>query len=304
MSNRLLVPRARRIAAPAIILPRRLLCYRGRWDGPGAFAGRLLVEGRAGVIEWIDVQTLLDGGWDGQPATAMLAVTHLIGFGISAGKAVTPGSQTWTSSGSHVVSDYNRLEVAVWGGGGGGGARRTATGPATAGGNSSYASSTPVVGNGGGAGENAPNSPSTTVPDGGAGGTASGGDSNVTGDAGAQPTGSYPGGAGGGGADAVGTLLGTLTGGNGGTVQVNNGVSGSPPGGGGSGGGGESANNYSNGAGGGGGGLARKLWLYGAPGAPGAGDTVAVTVAGAVAGGTGYRTGGAGARGEVRAQWD
>lgn len=33
------------LAAPAIIVPRRLLYYRGRWNGPGDFAGQVLIEG-------------------------------------------------------------------------------------------------------------------------------------------------------------------------------------------------------------------------------------------------------------------
>lgn len=275
MSNRLLVRPADRIAMPALVVPRMVLCYRGVWNGAADFRGRLLVEGRRRDLDWVDIQSLLDGEWDGQPATAMLAVTHLIGFGVGGGKVVIPGSQTWTSSGSHSVSDYNRLEVAVWGGGGGG----AGLGGANTGELSRYNTSTPVRGNGG--------KPGTVDPANGAGGTASGGDSNVTGETGGTDGTAHGGDA----ASGSGTLLGTLTGGPGGT---SNQASGTAPGGG-------ASRSNSSGGNGGGGGLAVKLWNYGDAGAPSPGGSVTVEVGD---GGSGFGSGSDGARGEVRAQWD
>ena len=290
MSNRLLVPRPRRLTAPALILPRTVRFYRGRWDGPDRFAGRLLIEGRAGDLSWVDIQDLLDRGWDGQPATALLAVTELIGFAAGEGRVVVPGSQTWTANGSHSVSDYDRLEVAVWAGGAsGGGVDLDSSGnwngsPGRA---SSYGSSTPVAGNsdsGGGDGVVT----TSANGNGGAGGTASGGDTNTTGDAGANGTTSSGKGGDGG---AGGAARGTTGGGNAGTA----------PGG----GGGGAKNSNGDCGGGGGGGLAVKLWLgTGASGAPAVGASITVTV-GAVRNGDGdSNQGGQGARGEVRAQWD
>lgn len=300
MSNRLLVPRQQRIATPALILRRDLLFYRGRWDGPGAFAGRFLVGGRAGR-EWLDIQTLLDGGWDGQPATAMLAVTHLIGFGVGASRIVIPGSQTWTANGSHDVTDYDRLEVAVWGGGGSGGGVDAGGEGGFNGSNgnlSRYASSTNVQGNGGGGGGG---SSFNSNGSGGSGGTASGGDTNTTGSAGTSGTTSS--GDGGAAASGSGTLLGTLTGGGTANGRSNNGngANGNTIGGGGAGG------KFNNGdaGGGGGGGLAVKLWLgTSASGAPQIAESITVTVGGTRNSSGDEATGGTGARGEVRAQWD
>lgn len=302
MSNRLLVPRSRRLAAPALIFPRRVLYYRGRRNGPADFVGRMLVEGRSGR-EWVDIQALLDGGWDGQPATAILGVTHLIGFGVSESRVVVPGSQTWTANDTHVVSDYDRLEVAVWGGGAsGGGVDLDSSGnwDGSAGRASSYGSSTPVAANAdSGGGQGITNTSSNGT--GGAGGTASGGDTNTSGDAGA--TGTTSSGKGGDGADGTGTLLGTLTGGAGGAARGTTGAgnAGTAPGG----GGGGAKNGNGDCGGGGGGALAIKLWLgVGASGAPAVGASITVTV-GTVRNGSGDdNLGGQGARGEVRAQWD
>lgn len=277
------------LAAPALIVKRTPLYYRGRWNGPDNYHGRLLVEGRAGAREWVDVQALLDGGWDGQPVTTDM-LSHVIGMWGASG-LVIPGSQTWTASGSHVVSRYNRLEVAPWGAGGGGGTKG-ANDDATAGGASTYASSTPVVGNGGGRARS-----SGAGGAGGAGGTATGGDSNVTGEAGDNGSPSNAGD----GASGTGTLLGTLTGGVGSTGGSNTRPDGLPPGGG---GGGENGGTGTKGGGGGGGGLAVKLWTPGTAGAPLTGETITVTIGTGGTGGTGNGGAADGGRGEGRAAWD
>lgn len=301
MSNRLLVPKkdrtlvrpdGRPLSAPALVVKRRVLFYRGLWAGPDDFRGKVLVEERGGDLRWLDLKDLTDDGWDGQAATAMFQLTHLVGFGVVA-SSVVPGSQTFTSNGTHVVSEYNRLEVAVWGGGGPGGG----TSDGTNGNNSSYVSSTPVNGNGGTRGHVTVNGGGT--PGSAAGGTASGGTTNTSGDAGTQRPGIAPGSGGNAGSN-TGTILGTLTGGAGAPgVDGAGGAAGTAPGGGGS--GVDSGGSNNTGGGGGGGGLAVKLWNFGDAGAPAAAASITATV-GAQRAGTGG--GGNGARGEIRAQWD
>lgn len=277
MSNRLLVPREKRFFLPSLIIPRSVLRYRGIWNGAEDFHGALLVEGRKG-LEWVSLQYLFDGGWDGQPPTEAM-LSHAIGlWAASAGVAVVPGSQTWTSSGSHSVTAYNRLEVAVWGGGGGGADNSDNGG---SGGQGRYRSTTEVQGNGGGGG--------VAGGSNGSGGTASGGTTNTTGENGGVDGSAHGGDA----ASNSGTLLGTLTGGGGGTATAD---TGDIPGGGGS-------RVSAGGANGGGGGLAVKLWNKGDSGAPTVGASIITTV-GSGGGGAGAGSSGDGARGEIRAQWD
>lgn len=310
MSNRLLVPREKRFFLPSLIIPRSVLRYRGIWNGAEDFHGALLVEGRKG-LEWVSLQYLFDGGWDGQPPTEAM-LSHAIGlWAASAGVAVVPGSQTWTSNGSHSVTAYNRLEVAVWGGGGGGGGvwpSGAGSVGASNGGQSKYASSTNVIANGGGGGKSCSGSSNGGSS---SGGTASGGDANTSGTGGTA--GGTSSGSGGAAASGSGTILGTLTGGGttAGRGSNGNGASGAIPGAGGAGG----KNSTGDAGGGGGGALAVKLWDgMGASGAPQVGETITVTRGNGSSGASGYNqddpqvlaiaSGGTGGRGEIRAQWD
>lgn len=291
----------RALAAPALIVKRKVLFYRGLWNGPDDFHGRLLVQGRADVLKWVDIRDLFDGEWDGHAITAMFGINHLVGFGVI-GNAVVPGSQTYTASGSDVVGDYNRREASVWGAGGKGGGADSGGGATDGGtgGNSTYATGTALVGNGGQGGHRNINSGGTAAAS--TGGTATGGTANVSGSSGSARV-STAAGAGGQAGSSSGTLLGTLTGGAGAPQHDDSlaGSAGSTPGGGGSGGDDGGANNC--GGGGAGGGLSVRLWNFGDAGAPS--GTITVTVAGTNStNGTGAKAGGNGARGEIRVQWD
>lgn len=296
-----------RPAAPAPIVPRTVLRYRGWWGGPENFRGRWLVEGRAGALAWVDIQQLLEGEWDGQPATASLALTQLIGFGVGEGVVVVPGSQTFTASGSLIIDPYARFEAIVVGaGGGGGGGTASSVAPnGGSGGQSAFASSTPLVGNGGAGGTSALSS-DWDAP-GGGGGSAAGGSSNSTGTAGTagQAASGGPSGKGGTRASYTGTLLTYIerTGGAGRTTDGN----GNPgaDGGAGGGGGGISGSSWKWGGGGGAGGRAARLWVPADSGAPSFGESISITVGAPGSGAdTNSQDGGAGGRGEVQVAWD
>lgn len=304
-----------RPSAPAIIVKRKVLYYRGLWAGSEATAqGRLLVEGRAGALSWVDIRDLFDGEWDGQAATALLRVNQLVGFGAGGEEPVIPGSQTWTSNGTHVVPLYNRLEVIVVGGGGPGGSTTGTSGGRPNGNLSRYNSSSPVTGNGGEAGAHS----LTGSGSGGSGGTGSRGDTNSTGNNGSNGTvgsgytNAGRGGNGGSRPAVTGTLVSTASGTAGGGRPISggngqDGINGGAPGGGGGGAGHDSFNNYGfRGAGGGGGagGAARKMWNKGDSGAPSPGDSIGTTVGAQRQPLNADYEGGDGARGEIRAGWD
>lgn len=206
---------------------------------------------------------------------------------------VSPGSQTFTTSGTFTVPEYNRLEVAVWGGGANGG-QTDGEYDGTNGNFSQFGSPTAVRGNGGTGGGYA--FPFQNNGAGGAGGTATGGDTNQTGGSGGNGT--TISGSGGAAPSGTGTLLGVLTGGAGGAGRSTSGVGsdGNAPGGGAA---GNKDGTYDAG-GGGAGGLAIKLWLISDIGAPSPGSSVTVTVGSMPGGWQDNR----GARGEVRVQWD
>lgn len=199
------------------------------------------------------------------------------------GCTVTPGSQSFTTAGSHsfTVPCYNTLTVQVWGAGGGGaGAKSGSTKTGTAGGASNFDGV--LIANGGAGG------PSTSA---GAGGTASGGTTNTTGQSGGTGTANK----GGNGAN----------GGAGGAAAAANshGKPGSEPGGAGSGGrwkhpmtGGGSI-----GGGGGGGGFTTRAY---AAGAYTLGDSVSVVVGAGGTGGNSDYDGGKGAIGRITITWN
>ncbi len=134
------------------------------------------------------------------------------------GCTVTPGSQTFTSSGTFTVPCFNSFTIQIWGGGGGGGTFGQATGnPGGA------TSAGPLYAGGGSGGGGSFNG--SGVPVGGAGGSSSGGTTNAPGNSG-SPGGQTTAGFGGNGGNAP----------NGGAGGIGTaGTAGSPPGGGGAG---------------------------------------------------------------------
>lgn len=98
----------------------------------------------------------------------------------SAAPPVTPGSQTYSTVGTHsfTIPAHNTLKVELWGAGGGGGSYYTPTQAGGAGGAATW-NSTTLVANGGGGGAAA------FYGAHGAGGTATGGTTNTTGAVGA-----------------------------------------------------------------------------------------------------------------------
>ncbi|MCC7250453.1 hypothetical protein [Hyphomicrobium sp.] len=166
--------------------------------------------------------------------------------------SVTPGSQSFTTAGSHnfVVPCYNTLTVRLWGGGGGGGGSIWSASHSayngTAGGNSTFQG---MTAGGGGGGQAAYGSWGQNGRAGGTAGTASGGTTNTPGIAGGagQNWGSSPAGGNGGASPNGGT------GGIGGYDWGAAPTAGTAPGAGG-GGAGSCDDSWSNGSGGGGGG--------------------------------------------------
>lgn len=218
-------------------------------------------------------------------------------FPIMMGSTVTPGSQEFTTAGSHnvVVPEYNTITIRLYGGGGEGGSYTHA---GSAGGASTFNG---LSAGGGGGGAKGP----TTVT-GGSGGTQSGGDAGSSnGNAGANGTASLSSGKGG---DNPGPA-----GGAGGSSSTSaSGNPGSAPGAGGSGG---CASWQEQGwndktpyyywvhcgyGGGGSGAYLTKTYLSADSGAPTPGATLAAVVG---AGGDGGGNGGAGAAGRVVLSW-
>lgn len=223
------------------------------------------------------------------------------------GKSVfTPGTFTFTSSGTFTLpTGYSTAVIEVWGGGGGGGTYGVIT-PANAGGASSVTGTgVSLTANGGVMGADAPGL--NTTPAGGPGGTASGGSTNTAGSSGGaggwDPFGPGIGGAGGNTAAGVNAYTSGGTGGSSITASSSvPGNAGGPPGAGGSGAvtyiGGKVLQGQG-GAGGGGGGYSR---VTAAVGTSPAGTVLTITVGAGGSGSTaanGVSTGGAGAGGYV-----
>lgn len=198
--------------------------------------------------------------------------------GISLSSCVTPGSQTFNSSGTFTVPNYNSLTVQVWGGGGGGGGDNDNSSNGGVGGNSSCLGLVARGGKGG-----------IDNGGGGAGGTATGGTSNSTG------------GSGGAGTSSVGGKGGNAPGGGaGGAAQSTSrraGNAGTIPGGGGGG-----AKGALSGSGGGGGGAYSARTYAAGTFTPGSSVSIAIGAAGTA--GTGLYRGGAGARGRCTITWN
>ncbi len=224
-----------------------------------------------------------------------------------------PAITTYTTAGTYsytVPSNYTSIVVEAWGAGGGGGGK---TGVGSVGGNSTFNGSAVVARGGSGGATGTTNSTLTaneglTLTDGGTGGTATGGDFNLSGNAGSSHMYDtryalfYGSGAGGyGAAGGAGAAY----------VSTSNGVgtAGTAPGGGGSGGYGVVSTSgycgkdpctittYYPGSGGGGGAYARKTY---AAGSLTSGSTITVVVGAGGTGGTGTPVGGAGAPGRVK----
>lgn len=201
-------------------------------------------------------------------------------------QCVTPGSQTFTTVGTHTftIPVHNTLTVEVWGAGAGGkGPRDCSVFPVGTSGSASNWAGT-LIANGG--------------SNSGAGGTASGGTTNTTGGAGLASSATWNGAPGNnGGAGANGGA------GGGNTPIENTGLPGTAPGGGGS--GGSDSNRgcgVSKGGGGGGGAYAARTYSTGTY-APGASVTVIVGAGGSGGSGNQFNNGGIGARGQVRVSW-
>lgn len=199
------------------------------------------------------------------------------------GCAVTPGSESFTTAGTHAftIPCHNTMTVEVWGAGGGGAGAASSAKAGAAGGASNFDG---VLVANGGAG-----APGTGA---GAGGTASGGTTNTTGQNGGTGSGSNKGGNG-------------ANGGAGGAASASNthGKPGTAPGGAGSGGryappmgGGGTV-----GGGGGGGGYSTRAY---AAGTYTVGASVNVVVGAGGAGGNSNYDGGLGALGRVTITWN
>lgn len=191
-----------------------------------------------------------------------------------------PGSQSFSSSGTFTVPEYNTLTVECWGGGGGGGGDGTGQGNGSSGSASRFAAPTgTLTANGGAGGEYA--------GPGGPGGTATGGTTNTAGQAGGTRTSA----ASGKGGDSP-------NGGTGGAsiTSVAAGRAGQVPGGGGSGG----RNSTAPGSGGGGGGYVARTY---ASGDLTVGSQIAVTVGTGGSGDSAAYSGGDGARGRCLMTW-
>jgi hypothetical protein len=225
--------------------------------------------------------------YEAPDTTAMFGIGRYIGFqsGPPPTITVTPGSQTFTASGTWTFQNYNSLVVKCWGPGGGGGAE------STDGSNGSGATTfSGLTANAGAKGLSWSNSAT-----GGAGGTASGGTTNTTGNAGETALGQTYGGAGGAN-PAAGSGAGGAR-----KTSVGVGNAGSSPGGAGGAAAVAAGKGSSVGGGGGGaGGYVQKTYV--------AGDitaNVTVTIGTGGAGGNdgGSKIGGAGARGECQLSW-
>ncbi len=207
---------------------------------------------------------------------------------------VTPGNQTFSSSGTFSVPAFHSLTVYVYGGGGGGGGGGiNSNSLGDDGGDSSFGSPTAVIARGGKGGEGR-----NAGGDGGAGGTAQGGSTNTAGGAG-ENHGTGANNYGGAGGDGAGP-----DGGDGGdrTLSIGQGDDGSIVGGGGA--GGWRSISDGGGGGGGGGGYAKKTFTTGQLTV---GGNITIVVGSGGGGGTGFNpptsNGGDGARGKVYVEW-
>lgn len=116
----------------------------------------------------------------------MLNISQLIGFGTG---GVTPGSQTFTTSGSHQFSvpEYNTLTVELWGAGAAGAAAVSGAGNGQNGGATTIVALGMTAGGGVGGTKLDPDLDYRQFAAGGAGGTASGGNTlNTSGSAGSS----------------------------------------------------------------------------------------------------------------------
>lgn len=251
---------------------------KGSWAAPTPSGGA-----RTGSATGLSASTNYWGHFAHEDAVGNKSTVISASFTTQA--AVTPGSQTFNSSGSFTVPSFNTLTVHVYsGGGGGGGGGINSNFVAGDGGNSSFGSPTPVTSGGGKGGQGRE-----------AGGNGGSGGGNQDGEDGtATSAGSAYGGAGG---SCLGPDGGSGAARNGPTTGNAYGVAGSAPGGGGSGG-------VATGPGGGGGGGAGeyKTQTF-TTGQLTVGASIPVTVGAGGTAGSGWRAGGAGGQGRVVVEW-